>query len=68
MGVPYKLTRKRNPLNRQETGKWYAIPKSGKAMKEKVMTRTATPGGGTTTSDSGTTTPGGGDENTDTMV
>ena len=42
MGVPYKLTRKKNPLNRQETGKWYAVPKSGKAMKEKVMTRMAT--------------------------
>ena len=42
MGVSYKLARKRNPLNRQETGKWYAVPKSGKAMKEKVMTRMAT--------------------------
>ena len=42
MGVPYKLQRKKNPQKPGEPGKWYAVPKTGKAVKEKVMTRMAT--------------------------
>lgn len=42
MGVPYKLQRKKNPQKPSEPGKWYAVPKTGKAIKEKVMTRMAT--------------------------
>lgn len=42
MGVPYKLQRKKNPQKPDEPGKWYAVPKTGKAVKEKVMTRLAT--------------------------
>ena len=42
MGVPYKLQRRRNPLKPTEPGQWHAVPKTGKAVKEKVMTRMAT--------------------------
>ena len=42
MGVPYKLQRKRNPQKPEEQGKWYAVPKTGKAASEKIMTRMAT--------------------------
>ena len=42
MAVPYKLQRKRNPQKPNEPGKWHAVPKTGKAVKEKVMTRMAT--------------------------
>lgn len=42
MGVPYKLQRKKNPQKPNEQGKWYAVPKTTKAVKEKVMTRMAT--------------------------
>ena len=42
MGVPYKLQRKKNPQKPTEPGKWYAVPKTGKAVDEKIMTRLAT--------------------------
>ena len=42
MAVPYKLQRKKNPQKPQEQGKWYAVPKTGKAVNEKIMTRIAT--------------------------
>lgn len=42
MGVPYKLQRKKNPQKRDEAGKWYAVPKTGTPVSEKVMTRMAT--------------------------
>lgn len=42
MSVGYKLVKKQNPNNRAEAGKWYAVPKSGSAASEKMMTRLAT--------------------------
>ncbi len=42
MSVSYKLQRKRNPQKPDEQGKWYAVPKTGKAASEKIMTRMAT--------------------------
>ena len=42
MGVPYKLQRRRNPLKPDEPGDWHAVPKTGKAVNEKIMTRMAT--------------------------
>lgn len=44
MGVPYKLQRKKNPQKRDEAGKWYAVPKTGMSVSEKMMTRMATDG------------------------
>ena len=42
MTVPYKLQRKKNPQKPDEPGEWHATPKTGKPLKEKVMTRMAT--------------------------
>ena len=42
MGVPYKLQRRRNPQKPDEPGQWHAVPKTGKAVDEKIMTRMAT--------------------------
>lgn len=42
MPVQYKLQKKRNPARRDDPAKWYAVPKTGTPMKEKVMTRMAT--------------------------
>ena len=42
MGAPYKLQRKRNPQKPNEPKKWFAVPKTGTPVKEKVMTRMAT--------------------------
>ena len=36
------MQRKRNPQKPKEPGKWHAVPKTGKAVKEKIMTRIAT--------------------------
>lgn len=42
MGIPYKLMRRRGPQQPEESTKWYAVPKTGKAMKETAMSRAAT--------------------------
>lgn len=42
MGVPYRLRRKTNPQKPAAPGKWYAVPKTGKAVDEKIMTRRTT--------------------------
>ena len=42
MGIPYKMQRKKNPQKRTEPGKWYAVPKTGTPVEDKVMSRMAT--------------------------
>ncbi len=42
MGTPYTLQQRKNPQKRDEPAKWYAVPKSGTPVSEKVMTKLAT--------------------------
>lgn len=42
MGTLYTLQRKKNPQKRDEPGKWYAVPKSSKPLRNDVMSQMAT--------------------------
>ncbi len=42
MSVNYKLVQKKNPLKKEASAKWYAIPNSARPLSQKAMTRAAT--------------------------